>query len=81
MEDLSEQTVKVIRGWPLKKLDVDYLIRTFRHLFPERNLTPMTIRQSVITHLLKAGKGIRLVQTFAGHRKPSTTEKYKADTR
>jgi len=66
-----------IRGWPLKKLDVDYLIRTFKHLFPERNLTPMTIRQSVITNLLKAGKDLRLVQTFAGHRKPSTTEKYK----
>lgn len=66
-----------IRGKTLKKLDIDYLIRTFKHLFPDRNLTAMTIRQSVITNLLKAGKDLRLVQTFAGHRKPSTTEKYK----
>jgi len=66
-----------IRGKVLKKLDLDYLTRTFKPLFPDRNLTPMSIRQSVITNLLKQGKNIRLVQTFAGHRKPSTTEKYK----
>lgn len=73
----SETLLLNIRGWPLKKLDIDYLVRGFKEQFPDRNLTPTTIRQSVITNLLKSGKDIRLVQTFAGHRKPSTTEKYK----
>lgn len=73
----TETLLLNIRGRPLKKLDIEYLVRGFKHLFGERNLTPTTIRQSVITNLLKQGNDIRLVQTFAGHRKPSTTEKYK----
>jgi integrase/recombinase XerD len=54
-----------------------YLIETQKHLFPNRKLTARTIRQSVITNLLKAGKDLRLVQVFVGHKYPSTTEKYK----
>jgi integrase/recombinase XerD len=73
----TEALLLNMRGWPLKKLDIDYLVRGFKPLFPERNLTPTSIRQSVITNLLKQGKDIRLVQAFAGHRKASTTEKYK----
>jgi len=45
-------------------------------MFPDRNLNPRTIRQSVITNLLKEGKDLRVVQVFAGHKK-STTEKYR----
>lgn len=56
---------------------IGYIIETSRHLFPSRKLNPKTIRQSVITNLLKQGKDIRLVQVFAGHKTPSTTEKYK----
>ena len=37
----------------------------------------MTIRQSVITNLLKQNHDLRLVQVFAGHKNPSTIEKYK----
>jgi site-specific recombinase XerD len=66
-----------MRGHAVRSGDVNHLIKTFKHLFPDRKLTVMTIRQSVITNLLKSGKDLRLVQTFAGHRKPSTTEKYK----
>jgi integrase/recombinase XerD len=66
-----------IRGTPLKNLTVHNLISSYKHLFPERHLNATTTRQSVIANLLKSGKDIRLVQTFAGHRKPSTTEKYK----
>jgi len=29
--------------------------------------------------MLKEGKGLRQVQAFAGHRKPSATAKYKED--
>lgn len=56
---------------------VSYLIETLKPLFMDRNLNPKTIRQSVITNLLKLGHDLRLVQVFAGHKTPSTTEKYK----
>jgi len=56
---------------------ISYLIETFKGLFKNRNLNPRTIRQSVITNLLKEKKDLRIVQTFAGHRYPSTTENYK----
>jgi site-specific recombinase XerD len=56
---------------------ISYLVSTFKHLFPDRNLNPQTIRQSVITNLLKAGNDLRVVQVFAGHKYPSATEQYK----
>ncbi len=56
---------------------IGYIIETCRHLFPTRKLNAKTIRQSVITNLLKEGKDLRIVQAFAGHKYPSTTEKYK----
>lgn len=56
---------------------VHYLVGTFKHQFPDRNLNPQTIRQSVITNLLKAGNDLRVVQVFAGHKYPSATENYK----
>ncbi len=56
---------------------ISYLVSTFRHLFPDRRLNPKTIRQSVIANLLKKGKDLRVVQTFAGHKYPSATERYK----
>lgn len=40
-------------------------------------LTPIKIRQSVITHLLKEKNDVRIVQEFAGHRRTSSTEAYK----
>lgn len=56
---------------------ISYLVSTFKHLFPDRNLNPQTIRQSVLTNLLKAGNDLRVVQVFAGHKYPSATEQYK----
>jgi integrase/recombinase XerD len=46
-------------------------------MFPERNLNARTLRQSVITNMLKEGKDLRVVQVFAGHKKISSTEKYR----
>ena len=40
-------------------------------------ISAMKIRQSVIYHLLKQNKDIRIVQAFAGHRRVSSTESYK----
>lgn len=56
---------------------IGYIVATQKHLFPDRKLNAQTIRQSVITNLLKQGKDLRLVQAFAGHKYPSTTERYK----
>ena len=56
---------------------IGYIIETCRHLFPDRRLNAKTIRQSVITNLLKEGKDLRIVQAFAGHKYPSATEQYK----
>ena len=56
---------------------ISYLMETFRDKFPGRKLNAQTIRQSVITNLLKQGKDLRLVQAFSGHKYPSTPEQYK----
>jgi integrase/recombinase XerD len=56
---------------------ISYLLETAKHLFPNRNLNTKTIRQSVIANLLKSGHDLRLVQTFAGHKYPSATERYR----
>ncbi len=50
---------------------------SFRHLYSPRKITATSIRQSVIANLLTQGGDIRVVQVFAGHRNPSSTEQYK----
>ena len=42
-----------------------------------KKLSPLKIRQSVITHLIKEQHDIRVVQSFAGHKRTSSTEAYK----
>jgi integrase/recombinase XerD len=58
---------------------VHYLVTTMRKVIPHKKLTPMTIRQSVIANKLKAGQDLRIVQVFAGHRQPSSTEAYRTN--
>lgn len=52
------------------------VVKAYKHLFKDKVLTPLAIRQSVIANLLKNGKDIRAVQVFAGHNSPMTTERY-----
>jgi integrase/recombinase XerD len=66
-----------LRGKPETGEGINYLIETFKSKFPDRNLNAKTIRQSTIANLLKSGKGLREVQYFAGHKKISSTEKYR----
>jgi integrase/recombinase XerD len=77
---LKESTQKLIIS-KLGKVEtcsgIAYVVENSKHLFPEKNLNPNTIRQSVICNLLKAKNDLRIVQTFAGHKYPSTTERYK----
>jgi integrase/recombinase XerD len=65
------------RGTPENGEGIHYLIGTYKKHFPGRNLNPKTIRQSVIANLLKQGKDVRIVQEYAGHKSPDTTERYK----
>jgi len=73
----TDRLVLTLRGSAENGEGINYLIETFKPLFPERNLNARTLRQSVITNLLKEGKDLRVVQVFAGHKKISSTEKYR----
>lgn len=53
------------------------LFKPFKKQFPGRALHPRTIRQSVIANLLKQGNDLRIVQAFAGHKYPGSTEAYR----
>ena len=67
-----------IRSEPMSAEDITkHIKRSFKALYPNRKVNAQTIRQSVITNLLKQGHDISLVQAFAGHKYPSTTERYK----
>lgn len=57
--------------------DITKHIKRNYNIYPPRKVNASTIRQSVITNLLKQNNDLRLVQTFAGHKYPSATEKYK----
>ncbi len=54
-----------------------HVIRSFKELYPGRRVNAQTIRQSVIANLLKQGHDLSLVQGFAGHKYPSSTERYR----
>lgn len=66
------------RGTAEQGEGIHYLVTTFRKTVRGKRLTPMTIRQSVIANKLKQGKDLRIVQVFAGHRRPSSTEAYRS---
>jgi len=68
-------------GTPIRKEDIDYLISTYNKApfggLGAKKLTATTIRQSVIANLLAKNNDLRIVQHFAGHKSPDTTEKYR----
>ncbi|WP_436489817.1 tyrosine-type recombinase/integrase [Chitinophaga sp. ARDCPP14] len=66
------------RGRPMSADDiVKHVIRSYKHVYPERSVTAQAIRGSVIANLLQQGYDISVVQQFAGHKYPSSTERYK----
>ena len=56
---------------------ISYLVSTLQKRFRNRKLNPKTIRMSVIANKLARGEGLRKVQLFAGHKYPSSTERYR----
>lgn len=77
LREPTERLILTKLGTPETGDGIHYLVSTYQGLFPTRRLTPGTIRQSVITQMLKAGRDVRVVQVFAGHKYPSATERYK----
>jgi integrase/recombinase XerD len=65
------------RRKPMTGEDITQHMKGNYQLFKPRKVNAMTIRQSVITNLLKQNNDLRIVQSFAGHKYPSSTEKYK----
>lgn len=72
----SDKLILTRRYQPERGCGVHDVVKAYRKLYSTKTLTPLAIRQSVIANLLKAGKDIRAVQVFAGHRSPMTTERY-----
>lgn len=66
------------RGGPMSADDiVKHVIRSYKNVYPERAVTAQAIRCSVIANLLAQGHDISVVQKFAGHKYPSSTERYR----
>ncbi len=64
-------------GEKLNSGDIIGSLTSFNKLLFERKLTPTKIRQSVIAHLLSVeNNSLESVQLFAGHRWPSSTQRY-----
>jgi len=67
-----------IRGEPMKGEDITkHVKRSFNELYPGRKVNAQTIRQSIIANLLKQGHDLSVVQSFAGHKYPSATQRYR----
>ena len=66
-------------GTPFTGDDIHYLVSTFKGLFPDRKLTTITIRQSVIANWLNERKlPLEQVQLLSGHKWMSSTERYRS---
>jgi integrase/recombinase XerD len=77
-ENKTEKYLVGIRGNNYTEIDItSHLKHNYKGVFEGRKVNAMTIRQSVITNLLKQHNDLRIVQSFAGHKYPSTTERYK----
>ncbi|MFN3405837.1 MAG: tyrosine-type recombinase/integrase [Cytophagaceae bacterium] len=65
------------RKGPMTAEDITKHIKRNYDIYRPRIVNALTIRQSVIANLLKQNNDLRIVQSFAGHKYPSTTERYK----
>lgn len=65
------------RGTSISVDNVHYIVSTYKGLFPDRNLNPENIRQSVVANWINEKRfPLEQVQLMAGHRWISTTERY-----
>ena len=73
----SDQLLITKVGFDENGEGISYLLEQHQALFPSRKLNPKTVRQSVIANWLSAGIDLRKVQYMAGHKYPSSTERYR----
>jgi site-specific recombinase XerD len=67
-----------IRGTPETVESIGGMLEPLKSFFPERSLNAITIRQSVISNWLnKDNHPLDKVQLWAGHRWPSSTQRYR----
>ncbi len=77
LKTISDQLLITKKGTAENGEGISYLVSTQQARFANKNLNPKTIRQSVIANLLASGKDLRWVQIYAGHKYPSSTERYR----
>ena len=81
MKRISTKTDKLILnklGQPISVEGIFAVIEVLNPLFPDRKLNPRSIRMSVISNWMNEKKlPLENVQELAGHKWPSTTEKYR----
>jgi integrase/recombinase XerD len=79
-ENTSEKLLIGLRGGDMSGEDITkHIQRTARAVYGRRRVNAAVIRQSVIANLLKAGHDLSVVQAFAGHKYPSSTERYRQE--
>jgi integrase/recombinase XerD len=77
----SEKLLIGLRGGAMSGEDITkHIQRTARAVYGRRGVNAAVIRQSVIASLLKAGHELSVVQAFAGHKYPSSTERYRQES-
>ncbi len=76
--NLQKKLLVTIRGIEESVDGINSMIHTLKGLFAGKTLNPSTIRQSVIANKLNIENvPLAQVQLFAGHKWPSSTEKYR----
>jgi len=64
-----------LRGRKMKPISISGMFK--QPMANGHKITPQKIRQSVIAHLLKSGKDLRVIQAFTGHKRVSSIEEYR----
>lgn len=77
LQSRTDKFLMSIRGVGMSGDSINAVVESMKLAFPDRNLNPTTIRQSVIANWLNVKKKpLDEVQIMAGHKHPSSTERY-----
>ncbi|MDA7502253.1 tyrosine-type recombinase/integrase [Chitinophagales bacterium] len=77
LKEASDYFFIGMRGKQASQDAITNLVTSSKKLLPGKRISPTIIRQSVIANLLRQNKDLRVVQVFAGHKYPSSTEMYR----
>lgn len=70
-----ETLILSVRGNKMKPISITGMFK--EPLSNGHRISPQKVRQSAITHLLKTGQDLRIVQAFTGHKRVSSVEEYR----